>query len=187
MKQVLALICLLLLTTAAGAQVYRHVDENGNVTFSDRPQEPGDEELTVQQPNTSTPPPSNAYPKPPPKSKKEKETASYTVSITSPENETIIPRGPGNFSVSASVEPSLKSGHKLQLLMDGAPRQEPQAGTSWALTNVFRGEHSISVAVVDGEGKTLASSESIKVYVFRPSTNDANRGPPKPVRPTPRN
>ena len=55
--------------------------------------------------------------------------------------------------------------------MDGSPREEPQTGTSWALTNVFRGSHTIEVAVVDEKGKQLAVSEAITVFVFRPSSN----------------
>ena len=186
MKQALALICLLLAATSVSAQVYRHVDENGNVTFTDQPPE-GSEQVEIGPTNTAPPPPSNAFPKPPPPSPSKETGADYKVSITAPADETIIPRGPGNFTVSASITPSLQGGHQLQLLMDGAPREEPQSTSSWNLTNVIRGEHSIEVAVVDKKGKQLAKSSPIKVFVFRPSTNDANRGPsPRPPRPTPR-
>ncbi len=182
MKHLLILLLCTLLAMTASAQVYRVVDEHGNVTFTDKP--PADAEpVDIRQPNTSAPPNAAAFPAPPPKPLDDQDAGGgYQVAITSPANETIIPRGPGNFSVSASVSPALGGGHMLQLLLDGQPRQEPQGSTSWALTNVFRGEHTLTVAVVDKDGKQLATSGPVTVFVFRPSSNFNNNRP----RPTPR-
>ena len=88
--------------------------------------------------------------------------------ITSPTDETTIPNGPGNFSVSASVAPAMGPEHNLQLFMDGSPWGEAQRSARWSLTNVFRGEHQLTVAVVDGSGETIATSDPVRVYVFRP-------------------
>ena len=99
------------------------------------------------------------------------------MAFTVPPNETKIPMGPGNFSVTVDVEPALGQGVSLQLYMDGIPWGDPQRNNSWALTNVFRGGHDITVAVVDEEGQHLASSEPVRVYVMRPSINSpARRG-----------
>jgi hypothetical protein len=168
------------------AQIYKHVDEEGNVTFSDQPADDA-QRIDIGPTNTTAPPPANAFPTPPPEPEPAA-TEAYQLAITAPENETIIPRGPGNFSVTASVKPGLRNAHKLQLMMDGEPREAPQTGTTWNLTNVFRGEHNIQVAVIDSDGEQLAISESIKVFVFRPSVNDRNRGTAaRPPRPTPLN
>jgi hypothetical protein len=59
--------------------------------------------------------------------------------------------------------------------MDGTPWGEPQQATTWNLTNVFRGAHDITVAVVDEEGQQLANSEPVRVYVLRPSINSPAR------------
>ena len=171
MKHLLILLLCTLLGITASAQVYRVVDEHGNVTYTDRPPEDNAEPVELGPTNTAPPPATDLYPTPPPKAAGDEDKESgYQVAITAPANETIIPRGPGNFSVSASVNPALGRGHRLQLLLDGQPRQEPQTGTSWALTNVYRGEHSITVAVVDGDGQQLATSEPVTVFVFRPSS-----------------
>jgi hypothetical protein len=166
----------------AGAQVYKHIDEKGNITFSDQAA-PGATPVEINTPNTSRPPSTTAFPTSATTAESDDEAAAnnidYKVSITNPADETIIPRGPGNFSLSASVSPSLKSGHTVQLLMDGAPRQEPQTQGNWALTNVFRGEHKLAVAVIDKSGKTLATSEAVTVYVFRPSSNNRSRKTPR--------
>jgi hypothetical protein len=85
--------------------------------------------------------------------------------------------GPGNFSVSASVRPSLVDGTLLQLYMDGTPWGDAQRETTWSLTNVFRGAHDITVAVVDEDGEQLTTSAPVRVYVLRPSINSpARRG-----------
>ena len=55
--------------------------------------------------------------------------------------------------------------------MDGTPWGDPQTSNSWALTNVFRGAHDLTVAVTDTKGKKLANSDPVRVYVFRPSAN----------------
>jgi hypothetical protein len=160
------LISLAFLSLVCSAQVYKHVDEDGNVTYTDKP--PAESELIeIREPNTLAPPPKIDYPKKAPKAA----ATSYDVKITSPAPETVIPRGPGNFSVSASVSPSLQSGAQLQLLLDGVKEGEPQRGSSWALTNVYRGARELSVAVIDARGKELARSEPVTIYVFRPSKN----------------
>ncbi|MEP5763916.1 MAG: DUF4124 domain-containing protein [Halieaceae bacterium] len=174
------LILLFTLSLAAQAQVFKQVDEEGNVTFTDQPA-PDSTEVEINTTNTAPPPPVNAFPVPPKPQQSDADDGGYQLKITAPADQTIIPNGPGNFSVSASVSPSLQAGHKLQLLMDGQPREEPQSGSSWALTNVFRGEHSIAVSVIDAEGEQQATSAPITVYVFRPSSNNKNR-PNRPRR-----
>lgn len=180
----LLMFAALLLPLVAGAQtIYKTVDEHGNVTYSDTAPA-GEQTETVKLPqlNTSEPPPVMERPVAEPAAD-EPEAAQYTVNITSPGNETTIPMGPGNFSVSATVEPPLAGGAKLQLLVDGSASGEPQSNATWSLTNVFRGAHDLTVAVVDDEGERLAESGSVRVYVLRPSINYPNRQPP---RPTPR-
>lgn len=184
----LLIIIAFLLPVAAGAQtIYKTVDEHGNVTYSDTaPSGERTETVELPQVNTSEPPPAIARPAPEPAAD-EPEGPQYDVSITAPGNETTVPMGPGNFSVSATVEPPLAGGNRLQLFMDGNAQGEPQSSGSWSLTNVFRGGHDLTVAVVDTEGARLAESAPIRVYVLRPSINYPNRQAPKPSpRPSPR-
>jgi hypothetical protein len=122
--------------------------------------------VELRETNTTPPPPN--VPRPAPKAGKV-QPAMKSVSITSPTDETTIPMGPGNFSVSASVNGGLAYGQKLQLKLDGQPQGEPQTGTSWSLTNIIRGEHKLVVTIVDDEGNTVASSPPVTVYVLRPS------------------
>ena len=163
------MIVLASISLACFAQVYKHVDENGNVTFTDQPP-PNAERIEIREPNTLAPPPIMAYPEETPE-ELTPASVNYEVKITAPAHETTIPNGPGNFSVSANISPNLETDAHLQLLLDGESRGEPQRSSSWALTNVFRGAHVLEVVVLDSKNQELAKSAPITVFVFRPSRN----------------
>jgi hypothetical protein len=174
----LMLLLSLLAGVAAAQEIFRTTDEHGNVVFTDQPPAgvAEGERIELQQTNTTpaTPLPPKTKPEQP---AAEAETPGFEVAITAPPNETTIAMGPGNFSVTAGVQPALTGGAMLQLYVGGAPWGEPQQANSWDLTNVFRGAHDLTVAVVDEEGQQLAESEPVRVYVLRPSINSpARRG-----------
>lgn len=177
MTRILLAVCLTLVGLSATAQIYKHVDENGNVTFTDKPSDDA-QPVELQTPNSSPPPPQSNYPTPTPPPSTGAVSA-YQVTINSPANDSIIPNGPGNFSVSASVSPQLAPGNKLQLLVDGTANGEPQMSGNWALTNVFRGEHTLVVNVVDSKGKQVAASGPVKIAVFRPSSHGRAKATPR--------
>ena len=174
----LLLLALLLVPLASVAQIYRTTDKQGNVVFTDKPPAGASstEPVELQQTNTTPPPPQRPAPTPKPESAEEgPDAVPFNVGIVIPADETSIPMGPGNFSVTAKVDPAPSGNQMLQLYIDGIPWSDPQQGLSWALTNVFRGEHNLTVAVLDSEGKHLASSPPIRVFVHRPSVNFRNR------------
>lgn len=188
-----ALIALLLLAPLGAlgqTAVYRTVDEQGNVVFTDSPPAGGaqSERVEVRQPNTAPPPPDSGAQE----SARVTESAAdqtakarpdWRVAITSPASETTIPMGPGNFSVSADVSPALRGEQSLQLYLDGEPQGEPGQHSVWNLTNVSRGAHDLTVSVLSGAGEPLATSEPVRVYVQRPTVN---RGLPQALpRPLP--
>lgn len=163
-------------TVSPSAQIYRTTDEQGNVVFTDKPPAGASTTERVELPPTNTTPAPALRPTPEPESgEPDKDTPAYSVVITSPADETSFPMGPGNFSVSAKAQPSPGKDEALQLYIDGIPWGDPQQGASWALTNVFRGEHKLTVAIVDAKGEQLVSSAPIRVFVHRPSINFRNR------------
>jgi hypothetical protein len=186
MHRLLPLVLLLVPLTGLTDAVYRTVDAQGNVVFTDAPPADGSaaDRIEIQRTNTVQAPPT---PPPPEPITSEQETAApaYEVSITAPANETSIPMGPGNFSVSVAVQPALRRYDGLQLFMDGTPWGGPQLDPMWDLTNVFRGQHDITVGVVNKDGETLAMSPPVRVFVHRPSINFNRpkvvpKNPPKP-------
>jgi hypothetical protein len=155
--------------SALAQQIYRSVDENGNVVFSDQPPAPGQEGEQVELGDLNTAPPPEPRPRPAPAERKPEPAPAPAVSITSPENETTIAMGPGNFSVSGNAEPPLGPGERLQLFMDGEAVGPPQASANWGLQGVLRGPHDLVIRRVNNSGKTVAESDSVRVYVLRPS------------------
>lgn len=162
------IIMLLAVPLASVAQVYKSVDKNGNTVYSDTPPAGGGsaEKVQIGTPNTSPPPRHVDRPAPVVKRKK----VEMGVDITSPAHDATIAIGfAGNFSVTAVVNPTLGNGHSAQLLLDGTAIEPAQTHTSWALNNVFRGSHVLTVVVSDRAGKKLAESPPITVHVLRTS------------------
>ena len=185
--RILLLAALLSLPQLGIAQIYKSVDEQGNVSYSDTPPKSGPSEEVKVRITNSTPAPEILEPLEPIPSgapvSDDEPMGDYLVEIASPDDETTIPMGPGNFSVVAAIEPALGRGELLQLYVDGSPAGSPQSRSTWDLTNVFRGAHDLTVVVTDQSGAQLAESDSVRVYVLRPSVNSTNRRRP---RPTPR-
>lgn len=152
--------------------IYRTTDANGNAAFTDTPPLDGrqSEQIDISNINTTRAPQELLIrPSDPSAEKRRQQAPAYTVSISAPPNETTIPIGPGNFSVSAVVSAELGAGERLQLFINGAPQGEPQRATKWNLTNVFPGQQDLTAAVIDGSGTILAVSPAVRVFVLRPS------------------
>ncbi|HEY7771810.1 MAG TPA: DUF4124 domain-containing protein [Marinagarivorans sp.] len=151
--------------TALASGVYKSVDENGKVTYSDAPT--GNKIDPVDLPHINTTPAVEPKPYTPPAPKPA--TTQYRVAITSPSNGAEILAGQRDLSVSARVEPSLGDGYSAQLYMNNSPYGGAQPSTSFVITEIIRGEHQLSVAVLNPNGKVVARSNSVTVYVRRPT------------------
>ncbi len=163
---------LVLLSTPALAQVYKVTDDEEGVVFTDRPDaNPGAkvEKIEIRETNQTAPPPlMPAAPRSSSRSAEDAAPAEPTVVITSPANETTIAMGPGNFAVSARVDPPLRSSETLVLLIDGQAYGAEQTGTSWYVEGAMRGPHDL-VVQRNARGTSAATSEPVRVYVLRPS------------------
>ena len=167
MKKLIPGLILVLIATAAVAEVYKRVDEDGNTIYSDEPH-PEAEVLDAGAVQTLDLP----DPGPPPRltQKPKREAAPYkSVVISSPADESTIRNTAGDFSVSISVQPVLQAafGHQLVLYMDGSAVGEPSTKASYSLSNVDRGAHKLRAAVVDASGKTIVNSDTVTVYLHR--------------------
>ena len=134
--------------------VYKSVDEDGNIIFTDKPSENA-EEIKLQELQTiDNPNPIRSSHQP----KQAEEKFSYkTFIVTNPADGSGIRSNDGNVTISVILEPSLRSGDKITISVDG---NEVGSGSSVSLQNVDRGTHSISASVVDGNGKQLISTSS---------------------------
>ncbi len=166
MRRLALLFLCWLLPLAASAAVYKWIDEEGNVVYSDKPRA-GAKKLNLPPPSVYTPP--STPPAAKATRKKEKEdSAGYRVLIVSPQQDETIRDNTGAVTVQMVLEPSLnvEAGHQLVLLLDGIK----QPGNSMLqLQNVDRGSHTVQIKVEDAEGKTLASSNVITFHMKQAS------------------
>lgn len=167
MTRLFLFLLLLALPGFVQAQIYKSTDEHGNVSYGDQPPGAGAESEKLELSPTNTAPAIKAKP-----GQKQEQPATLaaqpTVAITTPENDTVIPMGPGDFSVQAAVTPALRQGEQLQLLIDGQPHGDTQTDTLWSLIGVFRGGHDLVIKRLAADGKVVAHSDTVRVYVMRP-------------------
>ena len=104
-----------------------------------------------------------------PNSTENKQTR-LVIAINNLEQEETIRSSRGHITVLTTLTRHLHMSEKLQLLLDGSPYGPAQTSTEWTLKNVNRGTHLITVIALK-DGKRIASSPIITIYLHRPSVN----------------
>lgn len=86
------------------------------------------------------------------------------------------------YSVSASVrlEPRLRAGDRVTLVLDGKAVQEPGPATSFTISPIYRGTHTLMARVEDAQGRLLCDTPTIRFHVRQPSLLQPNRPRPAP-------
>jgi hypothetical protein len=162
-------LLLLLISLVGQAEVYRSVDGQGNVIFSDTSTDNA-EKIELQESYTYTPPVivdlADDEPSLPPI---EIAVPDYSLVITSPSQNETIRENAGDITINSSITPSVNTdrGDKLIFTLDGQLKSVAQDATSYTFTNVDRGSHIAVVSVVDKTGKVIKSSKSILFHLLR--------------------
>ncbi|WP_455212214.1 DUF4124 domain-containing protein [Kaarinaea lacus] len=166
----LAIITLAVNASLLSAQVYKQVDEEGNVTYSDAPQKKGDQPISLPEPTTIkiTPAPKSSTSEGSNKPKQSKTVKYDSVEIVTPANDEAIRSNSGDITIQISSSPALHKNHLYAVLVDGSKVQET-AAASVTLTNLDRGSHTILIQVQDEQEQTLASSSPITFHLLRAS------------------
>ncbi len=173
--------------TALPAAVYKSVDSQGNVVYTDEPS--GDAKPVKLPPLSTVPAP--RYKSSAPSSaavEQSAEAANYQrVSIVSPTQDETLRDNTGAVPVNVVTEPELNSaaGHRFKYYIDGQAQGKPTASGRIIFENLDRGAHSVEAAVVDSDGQELIRSSSVSFFLHRQSINFP-RGPgspsPRPIR-----
>lgn len=157
-------------------QVFRSVDAQGNVVFTDTPRD-GARAVEIQSPSTVSAmpaapatqvlsPASDAAPADP------NAFAGYqALVITQPENGAALNDTAGNVAVGVSLVPALRTdlGHGLTITLDGKPVLQNSAQMSVMLENVDRGEHVLEAFVRNAGGQVLFQSAPVRFSLQRTS------------------
>jgi hypothetical protein len=180
------LFALLIGAAAPAAEVYRWVDADGSVHYSDRPQE-GAETITLPSAQTFKAPVVNR--RRPPTATTGSQTpeaaqAYRKVEIVRPAQEEVVWNTGGQIDVAVTVEPKLQSGHKLQIYLDNQRVEGLEPGdTQITLKEVFRGQHSLRAEVRGTSGVKLIESLPVKFTVQQTSQlnpDNPNANPDNP-------
>lgn len=183
MRWISIVLLVLLATGVAANEIWRWVDENGVVQYSDRPR-PGAERIDLR-PVQSYEAPATPAPVSPQSSAEETEPDNpyRRLSVLSPAaGETIWNIG-GQLNVELAVDPAIRGAHALRVYLDGEQVEGvPPAQTQFTIGNVFRGERKLRASIVDEQGRELVSSGTVVFYVQQTSVNSPNN-PNNPNRP----
>lgn len=180
--RILILMLLAVSSIAAADEVYRWVDKDGQVHYSDRPHE-GAEIVTLSKAQTFSMPAVKPTQRTKGKQDNSQKTDSYSsVTIASPAPDEVLWGTDGKVKVSVSVQPQLRRGHRLMVYLDNKAVARLTGNQREAeLTEVFRGEHTLRAEVLDSTGSVVAKSNSAPFTVKQTSIQNPNN----PNRPTP--
>jgi len=161
-------LLLALLALPASAEIYSHVDAQGNRVFTDRPQ--GDAppvrlSPTNRMPASAVSPPAAAS-RPAPRPR---QPGYHWLRILDPEADATVRDASGALTVTVASDPDLRPGHSYRLLLDGSATGPAGPQAVFHLENLDRGTHQLAVEILDADGKRLELSTEQAVHIKRPS------------------
>jgi len=164
MKNFLA-FTLVLSAFSIHAEIYRGVDEDGNVFFTDTEQE-NSELIPTPTPNTVTMPKLEA--KKPELVEDKKESVYKTFSIISPTHDATIKENSGNITVNLLIKPKLNvdEGDAIRISIDNQVVAKRTTSLSIPIPNVDRGSHNLKAELINRSGKTIMS-QSVLFHMKR--------------------
>lgn len=173
--------CLIALTSllsaaALAAPAWTWVDAQGRRHYSDRPVE-GATQIELTETQTFGGSALRTSPNPPATSTATGETdapaaVTYSVvDIVSPTQEETLQNIEGNLSVRVATNPGLQSGHRIDAILDGQRREIGSRSLDFSLAEVFRGEHTLQVVIVDSAGAEVRRSAPVTFFVRQTSVN----------------
>ena len=168
MKTWLLIACFIALPTSA--QVFTYVDPQGNRVFTDQPKPGNATRVPLVKSNRMAANPTSAAPSSAEDSPEVKAPFHYDlVRILVPEPDATIRSNAGEIIVSVTSEPGLQRGHRYRLLLDGQPTAEPGLSPVFPLSNIDRGSHTLSVEILDEQGRIVERTASQPFHMQRTS------------------
>jgi hypothetical protein len=172
----------ILLAASVQADVYKSVNEKGEVVYSDQPTANAQRMKLPELPTYTAPPiPAvTSTPKAAPVASPYK-----SVKIVAPENDATIRDNQGVVKVAVALNPPLmtREGHKIQFYLNGEPHGMPVATTSISFSNLDRGTYTLTSSVIAANGDVLTSADPVVFHLHRESVQNPNS--PLYVKPKP--
>ena len=156
---------------SASAEIFKSIDKNGNVIYSDVPQQNA-KPVSLPQATVYTAPAPIAIS--PPTATAATDTAAVVVyksaTISSPLNDaSYVNEAADNISASVTIDPQLSPNDKILFLVDGKPNGAASQSTQITLTGLERGAHAVSATIVNSAGAMIKQSPPVTVHMKRKS------------------
>jgi Domain of unknown function (DUF4124) len=176
MRTLLFTLLFIACTVAAAGTVYKWVDDDGVVHFSDQPHENA-QKVELKAPQTYSAPRTTA---PPVRTPAPKSAPAYqSCAVSEPGNDQMY-MNTSTITASVTVQPAVRPGDMAVVTLDGQRVPGvPANGGAFTISPVDRGTHSIQMVVQDSSGKTVCSSAAVTFHVHQPSVQAHQQ----PIRP----
>jgi hypothetical protein len=162
----LLLILLVLLSSAATAEVYKSVGSDGRAIYTDRPIE------NATKLDLSSPPETPPVPSPEPSARAGEQgfVGPYTsFEIASPQDNTTLRNEAREIDVSILLDPPLQDDHRLRVEVDGVDAEgDLGKRTQIRLSGLSFGSHRVQARIEDDADGVVAATPLINVHVRQP-------------------
>lgn len=189
----IAILSLLVTTQLLAAEAgYRIVHPDGTVEYTDQAIK-GSEEIQIREVSTFSSPSSDQSPggtapvtaQNGQAESSNKQNLDYqSIAIASPKEQETVWFDANGMVVSLQIEPGLADGDEVVLRLDGEVVASGR-GTTFTLTNVYRGTHTMTAVVMDGHGDVLLESQPVTFYMRQHSVFESPSSPQSPTTPVP--
>ncbi len=169
---------------ATATTLYKWVDKNGVVHYSDRPV-PGAVKVDIHESQTYSPPPqpNTQSATAPDKAAAKGDSNSYErLEIWQPQPDEVFNNTANTVPVRLRLDPALRPNHFIWLYLDGKRVDGlSDKGDSFELKEVWRGSHTLTAVITDNAGKTILSSQPVTFHVRQTNLlSPGSRLKPKP-------
>jgi len=172
---VFAALSLALASSPLMAQVYKVVDKDGNVTFTDQPPADGSKPIELAPISVIEAP---EYEKAPASTDEEDAQKEPSLSdlrrvyrdfaIIAPEQEQSVWKPDGPIAVAWNVSTALQPGMEVTLFLDGN-RHTTTVQPMIPLSGLDRGEHTVKAELRDSKNRIVATAQPVVFYVRQPN------------------
>ena len=158
------------ITLASGSAVggiYKYLDENGQIAYSDKPVE-GAKRMNIQLRPTPEPDEVEDVVEELASDGTSAEVTDYeSLELLTPTQEKVISDRSGSVQVIALPTPRLSRSHELVITVDGKDISRGRHA-NLNLSQVSRGTHIVSARILDASGTLIITSPSVTFYVQKP-------------------
>jgi hypothetical protein len=179
----MSLVCSVALATT----VYKWVDENGVVHYSDQPH-PNAQKLQIEGVQTYSSRSANV----PAPAASESDTKAESArpyqgcAVAQPLDQQNLPNAQSVF-IRVQTDPTPRPGDRIYITLDGQGLNGGQpTGLSFNVTPIDRGAHTVQAQVRDNSGQILCQTPSVTFYVQQPNLFSPGANPAVPGTPHPR-